>query len=138
MLQYPAFFDADGEGFSVSFRDIPIALTSGSTIEEAYELAADALLTAMDLYFEDPRSVPMPSKKQDGEVFIALPLSISAKVLLLNEMIAQDVTPAELASRLNHDLQDVTQIMNLNDVTKIDTISDAFTALGRRLDVTVA
>jgi antitoxin HicB len=37
----------------VSFRDIPEALTSGNTMEEAREMAEDALLMAMAFYFED-------------------------------------------------------------------------------------
>jgi antitoxin HicB len=54
-------------------------------------MGADALLTAMDFYFEDRRPVPPPSALADGERLIELPLSASAKVLLLNEMLEQKV-----------------------------------------------
>jgi antitoxin HicB len=137
MLRYPALFEPDGSGFVVSFRDIPEALTQGDTLEEAREMAADALLTAMDFYFEDKRPVPSPSKAKKGEELVALPASVSAKILLLNEMIGQGVTPSELARRLNTRPQDVNRIMKLEHATKIDTIAEALEALGRRLEISV-
>ncbi|CAN0620347.1 Antitoxin HicB 2 [Burkholderia multivorans] len=137
MLRYPAVIEPDGDGFMVSFRDIPEALTCGQTIEEAREMAADALLTAMDFYFEDKRPVPAPSKAAKGEELVDLPISVSAKVLLLNEMLAQKVTPSELARRLNTRPQDVNRIVDLGHTTKIDTLADAVAALGKRLDVRV-
>jgi antitoxin HicB len=101
-------------------------------------MAADALLTAMDFYFEDRRPVPSPSKAKKGEELVALPPSVSAKILLLNEMIAQGVTPSELARRLNTRPQDVNRIMLLNHATKIDTIAQALSVLGKQLEISVA
>ncbi len=121
-----------------SFRDIPEALTQGNTREQAIEMAADALLTAMEFYFEDHRAVPMPSDPKRGEVGVALPPSVAAKVLLLNTMIEQQVTPATLARRLGTRPQTVTRIVDLKHATKIDTISNALDKLGRRLVLAVA
>jgi len=137
MLRYPAVFEPDSGGFVVTFRDIPEAITQGDTLDEARAMAADALLTAMDFYFEDKRPVPAPSKAKKGEELIALPASVSAKVLLLNEMLAQKVTPSELARRLSTRPQDVNRIVNLGHATKIDTIAEAFEALGKHLEVSV-
>lgn len=135
MLRYPALFERDGDGYCVSFRDIPEALTSGATMDEAREMAADALLTAMDFYFEDKRPVPVPSKAKKGEELVALPASVSAKVLLLNEMIAQKVTAAELARRLGTSPQVVNRVVDIHHATKIDTIAEAVEALGKHLEV---
>lgn len=137
MLRYPALFEPDGDGFCVSFRDIPEALTSGETMEQARFMAADALLTAMDFYFEDKRPVPAPSKAKKGEELVSLPASASAKVLLLNEMILQKVTPAELARRLNTRPQEVNRIVDIGHSTKIDTIAAALEALGKHLEIAV-
>jgi antitoxin HicB len=87
MLTYPAHVTRDGDGFTVSFPDIPEALTGAPSREEALRLAVDALSTAMDFYFEDRRPVPLPSETKHGQVLVDLPLSVGAKVLLLNEMI---------------------------------------------------
>ena len=138
MLRYPVRFEpAEEGGFVITFRDIPEAITQADSLDEARVMAADALLTAMDFYFEDKRPVPAPSKVQKGEELIALPASVSAKILLLNEMLAQKVTPSELARRLSTRPQDVNRIVNLGHATKIDTIAEAFEALGKHLEVSV-
>jgi len=78
MLVYPVKLSKVGAGYVVTFRDIPEALTEGRTKAEALEMAADALATAMDFYFEDRRQVPPPSRAKKGEVPVALPASLSA------------------------------------------------------------
>ncbi|WP_199103906.1 type II toxin-antitoxin system HicB family antitoxin [Aquitalea sp. ASV11] len=137
-MRYPAKFEAAPEGgFVVTFRDIPEVITQGDTQAEAEGMAADALLTAMDFYFEDHRCVPLPSPAQPGEVLIDLPPSVSAKVLLLNELVAQQVSNSELARRMATSKQEVQRIVDLAHATKIDTIAKALDALGRRLDVSL-
>ncbi|OGT60237.1 MAG: antitoxin [Gammaproteobacteria bacterium RIFCSPHIGHO2_12_FULL_63_22] len=137
MLIFPVVVERDGSGYVVSFPDIPEALTSGASREEALDMARDALETAIEFYFEDNRAVPVPGKVKSGQDAIELPASLSAKVLLLNEMLAQGITAAELARRLGTSPQSVQRIMNLDHTTKIDTMADAFRALGRRLDFQV-
>jgi antitoxin HicB len=139
MFRYPARFEpAEEGGYVVTFRDIPEAITEGDTLEAAREMAASALLTAMDFYFEDKRKVPAASQPLDHEELVDLPVSASAKILLLNEMIEQKVTAADLARRLNTRPQDVQRIVDLGHTTKIDTIAEALAALGKRLEVTAA
>ncbi len=138
MLVYPARLSKVGTGYVVSFRDIPEALTEGRTKAEALEMASDALATAMDFYFEDRRQVPAPSKTKKDEVLITLPTSLSAKVLLLNEMLKEGMSPSVLARRLKTTPQSVTRIVDLHHPTKIDTISAALEAMGKKLVLTVA
>lgn len=137
MLSYPARVLRDGEGFMVSFPDIPEALTGADTRAQALEMAADALTTAMDFYFEDRRPVPSPSVPKRGQVMIDLPPSVGAKVLLLNEMLAQGTRPADLARRMNVRPQEVNRLTDLRHPTKIDTIAQALKALGKRLELSV-
>lgn len=138
VLTYPAVLQPEGEGFFVSFPDIPEALTQGDSREEALAMAADALLTAMDFYVEDRRPVPRPSAIRAGQVAVRLPASAAAKVLLLNEMLAQKVGPAELARRMNTSPQSVNRLVNLGHASKIDAIDGALRALGRNLEVGLA
>ena len=137
MFKYPLTLTADGSGWLATFIDIPEALTSGTTQEEALEMARDALETAMDFYFEDGRAVPPPSKAKRGQLTVELPASTTAKILLLNEMLAQKVKPADLARRLGTRPQDVNRIVNLHHSTKIDTLAEAFQALGKSLTLSV-
>jgi antitoxin HicB len=136
---YPAVLTEDpAGGFVVSFRDIPEALTQGDNEKEALEMAEDALINALDFYFDDQRPVPLPSKAKRGERLVGLPLSIAAKVLLLNEMLAQNIRPADLARRMNVLPQEVHRLLSLDHKTKIDTVALALLSLGRRFELTVA
>ena len=137
MLRYPARITRDGDGFMVSFPDIPEALTGAPSRDEAITMAADALTTAMDFYFEDRRPVPSPSAPKRGQVMIDLPPSVGAKVLLLNEMLAQGTRPSELARLMNIRPQEVNRLTTLRHPTKIDTVADALKALGKRLELSL-
>lgn len=138
-MHYPAQFEPDpGGGFVVTFRDIPEAITQGETESEAIDMAADALLTAMDFYFEDGRQVPMPSKPEKNDHLVALSAGVWAKVLLLNEMLAQKVGPSELARRIGSSPQAFNRVMDIHHSTKIDTIAEAFGALGKNLELRVS
>ena len=82
--------------------------------------------------------MPAPSAPKRGQVTIDLPRSVGAKVLLLNEMLRQQVKPAELARRMNVRPQEVNRLTDLHHPTKIDTISLALLAIGRRLELSLA
>ena len=137
MLRYPARITQDGDGFMVSFPDIPEALTGAPSRDEVIAMAADALTTAMDFYFEDRRPVPSPSAPKRGQVMIDLPPSVGAKELLLNEMLAQGTRPSDLARLMNIRPQEVNRLTTLRHPTKIDTVADALKALGKRLEVSL-
>lgn len=137
-MRYPALFAQEPEGgFVVTFRDIPEAITQGETIEESAAMAADALRTAMDFYFEDRRTVPAPTKAEPGEQLVELPPSIVTKVLLLNELVTQGISNIELARRMGTTKQEVNRIVDLAHTTKIDTLAAALAAVGRRLEVRI-
>lgn len=137
MFSYPVTLTPDKTdgGFVVTFCDIPEAITQGDTKTEALAAAKDALASALDFYFEDKRLVPTPSKAKRGQHVIKLPASLSAKVLLLNEMIRQGVRPAELARRLKTSPQEVNRLTNVRHTTRIDGIAMALQALGKHLEL---
>lgn len=137
-MQFPAHLEPATEGgFVVTFRDIPEAITQGDTREEAICMASDALITAMDFYFEDKRTVPMPSDALPGEELIPMPASIWAKVLLLNVMVESKVRPTELARRMGVQKQEMTRLMDLHHQTKIDGVQSALNALGCQLEIRI-
>jgi antitoxin HicB len=129
--------DKDDGGFVVTFPDIPEAITQGDTVEQALAMAQEALETALEFYFEDKRVVPVPSKAKRGQRAVELPASLSAKVLLLNEMVTQNIRPAELARRLNTTPQEVNRLTNLRHTTRIDGIAAALQAMGRHLEISL-
>lgn len=136
-MRYPITIEPDGKFLFVKFVDIPEAITQGATHAEALEMAKDVLESSLDFYFEDERKVPLPSKLKKGQEFVELNPSLWAKVLLLNEMLSQQLRPADLAKRLHVRPQEVTRLMDIKHSTKIDTIGAAFTAMGKKLDFVV-
>jgi antitoxin HicB len=137
-MKYPAQITEDGGKFVVIFRDIPEAITQGDDEADAIDMATEVLELSMGVYFEEKRAVPLPSKPRKGERLIDLPTSVSAKVLLLNEMLAQNIAPSELARRMGLTRQDVNRLTDLGHTTKIDRIAHAFSAMGRELKLSVA
>ena len=139
MFIYPVTLtpDAKDGGFVVTFVDIPEAITQGDTQAQALQAARDALESALDFYFEDRRAVPAPSRPKRGQHVVELAASLSAKVLLLNEMVTQNVRPAELARRLNTSPQEINRLTNIKHTTRIDGIAAALQALGKQLEMRV-
>ena len=133
MRAYPVDLRKDGKFILVTFPDIPEAITQGDNRAHALEMAAEALETAMEFYFEDRRPVPAPSKPKRGQPVVTLPASLSAKILLLNEMLRQKIPPAELARRIGTTRQEVNRLTNLRHTSKIDRIDAALQALGKTL-----
>jgi antitoxin HicB len=133
-MRYPVRLKKEKEGgYVVTFPDIPEAISQGKEVEDSLVQAKDALETAMEFYFEDRRPVPLPSELKRGQHYVELPASLTAKVLLLNEMLRQGVRPAELARRIGTTAQEVNRLTTLRHKSKIDRIDEALRALGKRL-----
>ena len=77
-------------GFFVSFRDVPEALTQGDNFADALDMAQDGLSVAMEFYDEDNKPRPKPSEPQYGDVMIILlpdaPKDIDCEQLIPFEM----------------------------------------------------
>jgi antitoxin HicB len=141
MLQYAAKLtpcEPEEGGYTVTFRDVPEAITDGETLEDALKYAAQALELALEHYLDERRMSPTPTPAQKGEYLIALPASLSLKIALLDEMIRQNVRPAELAKRLKTSKQEVNRLTTLSHTTKVDRIAEALHALGKELIIKVA
>jgi antitoxin HicB len=138
MRAYPVNLRKDGKFILVTFPDIPEAVTQGRDRTEALKAAKDVLETAMDVYFDERRPVPAPSQPRRGQPVVEVPASLSAKILLLNEMLHQNVRPAELARRIGTSPQVVNRLTNIRHTSQIDGIDTALRALGKRLIVDAA
>lgn len=69
MLDYPVVLEAQPEGgFVVRFPDIPEAITQGDDEDEALLYAVDALETALEIYVEERRPLPVPSPAEGRPV----------------------------------------------------------------------
>lgn len=74
---YPAVFTPEEEGgYSISFPDVPNCFTGAETLEEALEMAQDALCLTMYDREQNGNDIPIASKiaqvKTDGNEFVTL------------------------------------------------------------------
>ncbi len=62
-LFYPAIFHkAEEGGFWITFPDLPECMTQGNDMQQAYEMAVDALGLAITSREEDKQEIPVPSE----------------------------------------------------------------------------
>lgn len=137
-MRYPFDMRRDGRFWLVTFPDIPEAITQGRTAGEARKAARDVLESALDFYCEESRPVPPASRVKSGQEFVEMPASLTAKILLLNEMVRQKVRPAELARRLQTTPQEVNRLTDLHHTSKIDRVAEAMKVLGKTLEIRAA
>ena len=60
---YPAIFQKEKKGYSVTFADIPEIDTQGDSLEEAIEMAKDALGLYLTDLIEDNKELPQETKE---------------------------------------------------------------------------
>lgn len=73
-------------GFFVAFPDVPGALTNGITRAEALTPAEDALGAALAGYVHERWDIPTPSPVAKGQVLVAVPPVVAAKLALYTAM----------------------------------------------------
>ncbi|NVD99947.1 type II toxin-antitoxin system HicB family antitoxin [Massilia sp. BJB1822] len=136
MLCYPVTLTPDtNETQLVAFVDFPDVHSVGDTADGALCEAVDGLRTAVEMYMDDRRSVPLPSAPAVGQQTVALPAMETAKVLLWNEMLAQKLRKADLARLLDVYQPQVDRLFDLRHSSKVDQIEQAALVMGRRLNV---
>lgn len=139
MRAYPAALTPDPDGgFTVTFRDVPEAITEGDTREEALLRAEDALESALAMYVAAGEPLPVSSELEPGEALVPLSALGMAKTALYDAMREQRVGRAELARRLRWHLPQVSRVLDLRHASKMEQVEAALAALGLRLVVDVA
>ena len=139
MRAYPALLTPDPDGgFTVTFRDVPEAITEGDTREEALLRAEDALESALAMYIAGNEPLPPPSEPKPGEAMVPLSALGMAKTALYEAMREQGVGRAALARRLRWHLPQVSRVLDLRHASRMEQVETALAALGLRLIVDVA
>ena len=139
MRSYPATLTPDPDGgFTVTFRDVPEAITEGDSREEALLRAEDALESALAMYVAAKEALPAASPAKRGEVTVPLSALGMAKAALYDAMRDQGVGRAELARRLRWHLPQINRVLDMRHASKMEQVEAALAALGLRLIVDVA
>jgi antitoxin HicB len=139
MLGYPITLTPDSNGtFLVGFVDIPEANSVGDNEEEAVLNALDALETALEIYFDERRAVPIPSKAKRNQLVVELPALETSKVLLWNEMLSQSLRKADLARKLHVHMPQVDRLFDIRHSSKLEFVEQAANALGKKIVISLA
>lgn len=135
---YYAHFDYADDGITVTFPDIPEAITCAGTEEKAMERAEDVLLSSIEIYFDDDKPFPLaPKKAPSGLKAVYLSDNIYAKVLLHNQLLKSGMSKSQLATAIDTNPPEINRIFNLKRKTQIDTIARALQALGAQLKLSI-
>jgi antitoxin HicB len=138
-LHYPARFHREsGGGYSISFPDLPEALTCGDNLADAQAQAADCLSEALAGRIHDREEIPAPSDPRRGMRLIAVPLDLAPKVAVYMAMRADGVSNSELARRMGVRETIVRRILDPKTATRLETIERALAHLGKTATLTVA
>ena len=130
---YPAIVEEEEGFFTVSFRDLPHALTDGTTYEKAVEEAVDCLGEALASCIVDNEELPIPSTATVDEVLIAPPALIAAKAALYLATKEAGLSKTALALRLGVSEAVGRRLINPRYQSKIVNIEKAMAVVGRRM-----
>jgi antitoxin HicB len=134
---YPYELSRQAEGgLTVTFPDVPEAITQGGTEAEAAEMAEDALVTALSFYTDGAEPLPSPSPAR-GRPLAYVPALVAAKLALHDAMLADRVSNVDLARRLGVDEKIVRRLRDPMHKTRIEKISEALRSLGKIIEVVV-
>lgn len=137
-FQYPVTLVREKRGgFTVRFRDLPEAITSGTDRSDALIQAADCLEEAIAGRILDHLEIPWPSKARKNQALVAVPAPTAAKAALYLAMRESRIKNTELARRLGCDEKEVRRMLDPRHPTKLPRIHRALEVLGRRLLVSM-
>lgn len=136
MFDFPVDLSDDEGTVLVKFPDIPEAITFGEDREEALMRAIDALETALMIYIDRRKPIPLPSRAGKRPTVSPCALSV-AKLFIHQAMIDQGIRKTDLAIKLGCHLPQIDRILNLNHASKLEQLEHALSVLGLFLHVGV-
>ena len=125
----------DGEGFVVTFPDVPEAITGGFTRETAVNMAEDCLTVALGGYVDLGWDIPTPSPAKKREEMVALPPLVAAKLSIYIAMRRHGMTRADLAQQLGLSDAAVEKLLTPDRYSPWSQVTRALALLGRKLVV---
>jgi antitoxin HicB len=130
VITYPARIAQDGDGFGVTFRDIPAAITEGDSREEALAHAQDALSAALEAHLEYGDEIPEPSPPRRGEVMVLVDADVAGVLALRFGRLSASLSKAELARRLGVSRQSYGQLESLGTNLSLRKLDEVASAIG--------
>lgn len=137
MFDYPVVVHESPDGCWVICPDLPEMHSAGDTPEQALAEAVEGVATALEIYIDQRRAIPLASAPKPGQPVVRLPALITAKAALWNAMTAQGLRKADLARLLDCSQPQIDRLLQMGHSSKIERVEQALQALGKRLGVVV-
>jgi antitoxin HicB len=123
-------------GFTVTFPDVPEAITQGDSKEGAAALAEDALITALSFYTDHAEPLPRPSPAR-GRPLAYVPPLVAAKLALHDAMLTAGVSNVALARQLGTDEKAMRRLRDPLHQSRISQVDAALRLLGKRMSIVI-
>jgi len=137
-IQYAAVFEAQPEGgFTVTFPDIPEAITEGEDQDAALFNAAEVLTLCLEQRMLDGDAIPDASAVEGGH-WIQPTASVQAALLLRKAREQQGKSLADLALALHTSWSAAQRLELANNNPTLRQLERAAAALGKRLIIEMA
>src|SRR2546426_12223495 len=112
-------------------------MTVGKDRAQALERIQDAVVGILSGLMAQAEPIPPPSTQKKGQIAVALPPMVAAKLAIYQAMWANGLTQSDLARRLRCDPKQVRRLLDLDHNSRFDHLEAALSALGKRLEVDV-
>lgn len=132
VLSYPIRLSRDGDGYLVTFPDIPEALTQGATRGEALAHAQEALEAALSFYVDEWKGLPKPSK---GRLMVYPSLIGQLKLGLYRIIKKRGWKKTQAARVLGIHLMQLDRLLDLTHSSRVEQLEQAYGAAGARVAV---
>jgi antitoxin HicB len=123
-------------GYTVTFPDVPEAITEGDTETEAAAMAEDAVVIALSFYTDDAKPLPHPSPAR-GRRLAYVPVLVAAKLALHDAMLSTGISNVGLARRLGVDEKIVRRLRDPLHKSRINEVDRALRSLGQVIEVVI-
>lgn len=134
-MRYMAKLEADGDGWLVTFEDVPEAITGGTDKAEAMANAVDALEVALLTYVGDGKPLPLPVAKTGVPVSVSA--NVAVKIAFIEAFREAGMTRVALAALLGKQEGEVRRMLDPYHATKLSNMEVGLKALGKELVVSV-
>jgi len=132
-IRYQALFAPQPEGgYTVTFPDIPEAITEGDNMEAATFAASEALTLALECILDAGEAIPDRREHADG-IWVSPCASVQAAIALRQARLAQGKSVSDMARALHTSWPAAQRLESPRANPTLRQLERAAAAMGRRL-----
>ncbi len=136
-IKYQAIFEPQAEGgYTITFPDIPEAISEADTLDAAFFNAADVLSLSLEVRLSENAALPEPKKHASGKWILPNAL-VQAAACIRHVREEQGKTLSDMARILNTSWAATQRLENPHHTPTLKQLERAAAALGKRLTLSL-